>query len=588
LKSSAPDPALEYVSQVIDGEIVAGELVRLACERHLEDLKTAQGRGLRFDVALGNRAINFFELGHHIRGRWARGACTCVSDPARCPSRIELLPWQKFNVASVFGWLRAGSSGGWVRRFVEWYLQVARKNAKTTIGALAGLYLLTMDDEPGAEVYSAATKRDQARIMWDTAAEIARRTPGLAKRIALPKPGARNVANMHVLSTASKFEPLGADADTTDGLNPSGALIDEFHAHKTGDLADVLTSGTGARDQPLVGYFTTAGLNADPTTSACRAQRDYCAMVLRGELEDDSVFAYIAELDESDEWNDRDVWAKANPMLGHSIMLEELEKWATKAERMPRERATFKAKRLDMWVDGAGSWLELDEWNASPACDPIDVAALHGRECFGGLDLASRKDLTAFSLLFPPLEPDDPYQALVWFWSPERMIKQRKIQDRAILTWLDQGFIEATEGNTVHLGLIRKRINEISAPFNVREIGFDPWNAAGIQTDLTDDGFLMVELRQGFATLSPPTKELETLVLDRRLQHGANPVLTWNARNARVRTDPNENLMICRRRSTEKIDGLAALIFALQRKMKPAESQTPSRYENPGAEMIVG
>lgn len=361
----------EYARGVVDGEIPAGDLVRLAAERHLSDLDTGHERGLRFDDEAADRAISFFPLLRHSKGEWAG-----------TPFALE--PWQEFIVGSLFGWKRADG----LRRFRTAYLSVARKNGKSTLVAGIGLYLAFFDDEPGAEVYAAATKRDQAKITWSEAQRMVQRTPGLSGRIKAYQ------NNLHNVETASKYEPLSADYNSLDGLNVHGAVIDEYHAHPNGNVADVLESATGARRQPLIIYTTTAGHDNE---SACHQFDQYIQSVLEGTVQDDAIFGFIARPDEDDSWDDPVAWAKANPNLGVSVKLDDLERQCDRAKNIPREQNEFRRKRCNEWTEQADRWLDLALWDGCadrPECTP-------GRRCFAGLDLSTTTDLSALAMLFP-------------------------------------------------------------------------------------------------------------------------------------------------------------------------------------------
>jgi len=551
MTTSAPTESAvtAYAEDVIAGRIVAGRLVRLACERHIRDLETGEARGLYFDAEEAEHAIAFFGLLKHSKGEWA-------GQP------FILQPWQVFIVGCLFGWKRADGS----RRFRTVYISVARKNGKSTLAAGIGLYMAFFDDEPGAEVYAAATKREQARIVWSEASRMVSKTPAMKKRIT------SFVGNLHVESTAQKFQPLGADADNMDGLNVHCAIIDELHAHKTRHMLDVLTTATGARRQPLIFVITTAGFDRN---SVCWEQHDYSVKVLEGILPDDTFFCFVAGIDDGDDWRDEAVWPKANPNLNVSVKAEDLRTKCRRAQEVPGQQNAFRRLHLNEWTEQSERWLDMTTWDENG--EPFDPTLLAGEACYAGLDLSSTKDLTALALWF--LEQ---HKALMAFWVPEEGVRQRADRDRVPYdVWVREGYIEATPGNVVDYDIIRARVNELKQLYNIREIAIDRWNSTQLQTQLMGDGFTVVPFGQGFASMTAPTKEIERLVLERKLGHGGNPVMRWMASNVVAEQDAAGNLKISKAKSTEKVDGMTALAMAIGRAMVQ-EAEPVSVYETRG------
>jgi len=524
-----------YAEAVTSGQITAGRLVKLACERHLRDLETGKEHGLHFDSEQAERVIAFFPLLKHSKGEWAGQS-------------FILEPWEAFIIGSLFGWKRADGT----RRFRTAYVSVARKNGKSTLTAGIGNYMAFFDDEQGAEVYCAAMKREQAKIVWSEAARMVKRTPALNRRIK------SFVGNLHVEAAAQKFEPLGADADNMDGLNVHCAIIDELHAHKTRNVLDVLTTATGARRQPLVFIITTAGFDRN---SVCWEQHDYSVKVLEGIIPDDTFFCFVAGIDEGDDWRDEAVWPKANPNLGVSVKAEDLRTKCQRAIEVPGQQNAFRRLHLNEWTEQADRWLDMATWDENG--HPFDPMLLKGHECYAGLDLSSTADLTALELWFP-----DEQKALCYFWVPEEGIRQRAERDRVPYdVWTRQGYIEATEGNVVDYDIIRVRTNELKELYNIKELAIDRWNSTQLQIQLAGDGFAVVPFGQGFASMTAPTKEMERLILERGLNHGGNPVLRWMASNVAVVQDAAGNLKIDKAKSTEKVDGMVALAMAIGRAM---------------------
>ncbi|MFN8493830.1 MAG: terminase TerL endonuclease subunit [Caldilineaceae bacterium] len=547
-------PAMQYAQDVVSGRIVVGKWVQLAIERHLRDLETGEQRGLWFDERAAAHAIAFFRFLKHSKGEW--GGQT-----------IQLEPWQQFITWCLFGWKRADGA----RRFRLAYLEVARKNGKSTFASGIGLYLLDADGEPGAEVYTAATKRDQARITHSEATRMVRASPALRKRITIFKD------NLHIKNTASKFEPLGRDANSMDGLNIHGAIVDELHAHRTREVWDVLETATGARRQPLMLAITTAGYNRN---SVCYELHDYTRKVLAQVFDDDAFFGMIFTLDDGDDWENPANWGKANPNLGVSVKIDDLERKAAKAKELPSALNAFLRLHLNVWTQSDTKWIAPERWRACGGL--VDVAMLQGRRCYGGLDLSSTTDITAFVLVFPPETEEERYIALCRFWIPEDAMHERSKRDRVHYdTWVRQGYMVATPGNVVDYAFIRAGIEADAGQFDLQEIAYDRWGATKLVQDLMDAGLTMVEFGQGFASMSAPMKELEKLILSGKLAHGDNPVLTWMADNLVARVDPAGNIKPDKARSIEKIDGVVALIEGLDRAIRHG-GQVGSMYDELG------
>ena len=529
------DAVTAYAEAVLADQTPAGQLVKLACARHLRDLEAGEDRGLVFDRAAAQRAIDFFGFLKQSKGEWAGQSLT-------------LEPWQAFIVGSIFGWKRADG----LRRFRTVYIEVPRKNGKSTLSAGVGLYLLVADGEPGAEIYTAATKRDQARIVHGEAVAMVKASPALSGRVAALKD------NLNIVATRSKYEPLGADADSMDGLNVHGAIIDELHAHKTRNLWDVIETATGARRQPLIWAITTAGWDRH---SICWEVHDYGAKILSNVIHDDTLFAYVASVDEADDWRDERVWAKANPNLGVSVKLDDLQRKAEKAKELPSAQNAFKQLHLDIWTEQAKRWLNLSVWDA---CEERERPNLAHQPCYGGLDLSSTTDLSAFALLFP--RDDGIVDVTVHFWLPEESLRRRVERDRVPYdVWAQAGYITLTPGNVIDYDWIRAEIQRDAERYQINEIGFDPYNATQIVTQLQGDGLELVPVRQGFLSLSPPTKEMEKRILGKTIRHDGNPVLRWMISNVAIDQDPAGNIKPAKDKSTERIDGVVAMIIALDR-----------------------
>lgn len=550
-------PVDAYAEAVVSGKIVAGELIRLACERHLRDLKTCKIRGLYFDHDAANHALEFFRFLRHSKGEWA--GCT-----------FQLEPWQQFIVGSIFGWKRADGT----RRFRTAYVEVPRKNGKSTLAAGVGLYLFVADGEYGAEVYSAATKRDQAKIVWDEAANMVRRSPALATRIRVFS----GKANMHIPETRSKFEPLGADADTLDGLNVHAAIVDELHAHKTRAVWDVLETATGARRQPLEFAITTAGTDQN---SICYELHEYAVDILKHIIQDDTFFVYIATIDEGDDWKDPRVWAKANPNLGVSVKIDDLVRKCEKAKKLPAAQNAFLRLHLNVWTQQVNRWIDLQLWDEQAGI--VDEENLRGRVCYGGLDLSSVSDIAAWVMVFPDEKDPELVDVLCRFWVPEAKLHddQNRYRDQ-YRVWARAGFLKTTPGDAVDYGFIKAQILRDAQTYRLVDLNIDRlFQAHQLAIELQEEGLTVVGMGQGFASMAAPMKEFERRLLARKIRHGGNPVLRWMADNVAVKQDPAGNLKPDKASSQGKIDGIVALVMALDRAMRHEKPQQ-SVYEDRG------
>jgi phage terminase large subunit-like protein len=548
-------PAEQYIDDVIAGRIVAGRWARAMCERHRRDLAAAHERGLHFDPAAGQHVIDFYRFLRHNKGEWSGQV-------------FELEPWQQAILWIVFGWMREDGH----RRFRTAYLEVCRKNGKTQMAAGVGLYLLDADGEPGAEIYTAATKRDQARIAHAEATRMVKAAPLLRRRMRVVKD------NINVPQTAAKFEPLGRDSDSLDGLNVHGVIADEVHAWRGRDMWDVLETATGARRQPLMLAITTAGYDR---TTLCYELHDYTQKVLAQVVDDDTHFGVIYAIDEGDDWQDETCWAKANPNLGVSVKLDDLQRKAAKAREMPSALNAFLRLHLNVWTQAESRWMNPDAWRACAL--PVDVEGLRGRTCFGGLDLSSTTDISAFVLVFPPAGPDEPYMVLPRFWIPGESMRRRSHDDGVPYdAWVRSGWMKTTPGDVIDYDFIVAEIDELAQAYDIGEIAFDRWGATKMIQELQSRGMEVVQFGQGFASMSAPMKELERLVLSRRIAHGGNVPLAWMIDNVVAEEDAAGNCKPSKAKSTERIDGVVAMIMALDRATRHDPDAAASVYDERG------
>lgn len=496
-----------------------------------------------YDEAAAQRVVDFFEnYLKHIKGKWAG-------------SKFELMPWQRDDIIRpLFGWMRADGT----RKYRTAYIEVSRKNGKSSLCAGLALYLLLADGEQGGEVYSVAVDRGQAAIVFETAKQMLLASPRLAEKAQVYK---RSIV---VLGTASKYEVLSADVPSKHGLNASGIIFDELHAQPNRELWDTLTTSTGAREQPLVIAITTAGYDRN---SICWEQHEYARRVQAGVIDDPSFFSYVAAAEETDDWRSPKTWKKANPSLGITISKEYLETEAKRAMEVPAYQNTFRRLHLNQWTQQESRALDIAAWDASAGM--VIPELLKGKACFGGLDLASTTDIAALVLAFPG---EDGYEVLPFFWIPAENMRERELRDRVpYAAWARQGVITLTPGNVIDYSAIRQKINALGTVYNIREIGHDPWNATQVALELAGDGFRMIPIRQGFQSLSPATKELLRLVMAQKLIHGGNPVLRWMADNLAVKQSPEGNMRPDKDKSMAKIDGIVALIMAIDRATRHQE-----------------
>jgi phage terminase large subunit-like protein len=559
----------QYIDDVLNDRIVAGKWIKLACQRHLNDLDNGQERGLRFDAGAARRVLAFFSMLNHSKGEWAG-------------TLLELEPWQAFHLAYLFGWKRADGS----RRFRTSFLTVARKNGKSLMSSGVGLYMMLADGEQGAEVYSAASKKDQARITFEEARRMVLQSPALKKLATV------QMHNIHSAATFSKFEPLGGDSDSLDGLNIQLAIADEVHVWKDRHMWDVLQTATGARRQPLMYAITTAGYDRQ---SLCYQLHIYTEKVLSGVIEDDSFAGWIYTIDDEDDWEDEAVWAKANPNLGVSVKVDNLREKAAQAKAMPAALNAFLRLHQNVWTQSETRWINREKWDAGDK-GVIDEDALAGRRCYAGLDLSSNTDLTACVLVFPPLNEGDDYIVLPRVWIPEDKLWERSKRDRVPYdAWLRAGLLQATPGNVIDYDFVRAQLVKDAQKFDLHELAYDRWGSTQIITNLQEDGFrvdekagggpLIIMFGQGYASMNGPLKELEKLILAGRLSHGGHKVLTWCADNAVVKLDPAGNMKLDKSTSVEKIDVLVALVMGLARAIAHGEPGK-SVYEGRGIRVL--
>lgn len=500
----------------------------------------ATADGCWFDEATADRCIAFFaEYLTHIEG-------------AVAGKPFVLEPWQAAHVGCAFGWKRANGT----RRYREVFQYVPRKNGKSTeLGGLINLVAFC-DDEPGAQIYSAAADREQAALVY-------RQAKGMILQNAELSAGVKIYATFKSIEYPGGvvYKALSADADTKHGFNTHFVVVDELHAQPNRDLVDVLVTSTGSRTQPLIWYITTADIDRE---SICNEKYEYACKVRDGVIKDASFLPVIYEALPDADWTSEDTWRLANPNLGVSVSLDYLRRECLRAREVPTYENTFKRLHLNMRTQQDVRWLPLDKWDlCNGVCDP---AALAGRTCYVGLDLSTKHDITAAVKVFPPTPTDPLWRVLPRFYVPADRAEDRERKDRVpYMTWARQGLVTLTEGNVIDYEKVKADLIADASTYQVAEVAYDPWNATQIALQLQEAGATCVEFRQGYKSISEPSKELEKLILSHKIAHGGNPVLRWMAGNVAIDIDDAGNIKPSKKKSTERIDGIVALIMGLGR-----------------------
>ena len=485
---------------------------------------------------------------------------------------FNLRPWQTAILAELFGRLRPDGK----RQYRTCYIEIPRKNGKTELAAAVTTYMLCGDGEQGAEVIGAAAEREQAGHVFRATRHMVESNPALSKQCKVIASQKRIVH----YPTGSYYKAVSAEAYSKHGHNCSAVIYDELHAAPDRELYDVLTTSMGARVQPLMLVITTAGWDR---TSICWEVHDYATRILEGRLEDDTFLPIIFAADQDADWTDEAVWHGCNPALGDFRSLEEMRIEAKRSKEILAKQNSFRRLYLNQWTEQDERWLDMSVWDACGG--EVDVADLTGMSCYAGLDLASTRDVTAFVLVFPNEETDE-VMVLPFFWIPEESVAKRAREAQVPYdVWIREGFMRVTEGNVCDYDRIREDIREMAEVFDIHEIAYDRWGATQLVTQLEADGAECAPLGQGFASMSGPMKELDKLIAGQRLVHGGHPVLRWMAGNVAVEQDAAGNLKPSKKRSREKIDGVVALVMAVDRMSRYLNE--PSVYDSDDAEVFV-
>lgn len=537
-----------YVQRVSTGDIPACKWTRLAVDRQLADLQreTTDEWPWVFDEARASRICEFIELLPHIKGKWARER-----------RLIELDAWQCFVLTTVFGWVHKDTG---LRRFREVYLEVPRKNAKSTLSSGVALYMLTADGEQGAEIYSAATTRDQARIVFDDAKGMAERTPDLRTYLGV----AILTHSITVAHTSSKFSPLAAEASTQDGLNVHFACLDELHAHKKRDLYDVIDTARGAREQSLLWIITTAGSDR---SGICYERRTHITKVLDRVIADETTFGVIYTIDDDDDPFEPSSWAKANPNWLVSVLRDDMEAAARKASIMPSALNNFLTKRLNVWVSGESPWMDMRAWERC-ADTSLQLSDFAGEKCWAGLDLAQKKDFAALCLVFE--------RSGVWYVFTRLYLNELAVSESGnahLSGWARSGYVQVTDGDITDFDVLAEDMRGYCKQFDMQEIAFDPALSMYFAGKLIEEGLPLVEIAQRAMFFTPPLIQVENLVLEKKLKFDGNPVMTWMVSNLVVKVSKfNELRSPTKERPENKIDGPMAMLMALGRALANTES----------------
>lgn len=550
------DKYRQYIDDVSAGREVVCSYVRLAVERQASDLARQGQKDFPyvFSESSAAAAVGFAKMLRHVSGQWAG-------------QRFDPEPDQVFLLAVLFGWKHKDTG---LRRFRRAYVEVARKNGKSFLASVVQLVGLLLDGEDGAQIFSAATTRDQARIVFDTCKDMASRlasdSPAIASRI---KIFAHSIVDR---TTGGTIKPLSSDAQKLDGHSPHIAVIDEYHEHKTNSVLKVMETGMGARSQPLSFVITTAGFNVE---GPCYRLRKTAIQILEGQKADETFFAIIYTLDENDDWTDRKTWKKANPHIGISPSWEFMESEFTKAQNEGHEsEVQFLTKNLNVWTTSSATWIQNEKW--LDCQQDIDWAKLEGVRCWGGIDLGEVFDFTAFCLAFQPDPGSEAFRLKWWFWIPEDVARINDAKGQApYLQWAREGHIKLTPGNMVDIDAVVDEIAEIGKIYKIEAVAIDPWGSKTNVLKFQNIGMPTVEVRQGPPSMSAPMKDFDRLVnqtsipdetdkkAKQKLYHDGNPVMRWMLQNVEIQRDHRGNIAPSRKRKENKIDGVVAGIMAL-------------------------
>lgn len=556
-KRAVADRTSAYARDVIAGKIIAGPHVRAACARHLADLETGPARGLRFSLPHAADAMAFFE------------EVLCLNGGEYEGKPFVLQGWQAFIVGCIYGWLR-----GDVRRFRVAYVETAKGSGKSPLAAGVGMKGLTADGESRAEVYAAATKKDQAMVLFRDAVAMFQQSPELRCRLTASGVG-ENVWNLGYRSTGSWFRPISAD-DGQSGPRPHVALIDEVHEHKTAQVVEMMRAGTKSRRQALIFMITNSGASKH---GPAWQYHEYGAKVASGQLQDDSFFSYICALDAGeDPIHDEKCWGKANPSLKAGIPgLKYLREQVTEARGMPAKEAMVRRLCFCEWTDAQNPWISADVWLGAQR--EYDWRELRGRRAWAGLDLGSTTDLTGLVIWIEPKDESEPWHLAAIPWLPDDDLARKEDTDRApYLAWRAAGHLETTPGRAISKLAVLRRLTEIANLFDLQAIAYDRWRIEDLKQLAGDKGITLPTLvphGQGYKDMSPALESFETALLNGQVVHDGHPVLTWCAANAVTVSDDAENRKLSKDKATGRIDLMVAAVMGAGVALKRVDHQEP-------------
>lgn len=537
-----------YARSVVAGKIPANKWVKLACQRQLDDLERFKGRDSPyiFNPVLIRKNGNKYRPGDNIC--YFLECLPHVKGPLGGQS-IKLEPWQIFRFMAIFGWIVRKTGK---RRFRRAYTEVPRGNAKSTESSCVGLYMLAADGEIGAECYSLATTKDQAKLVFNPAQEMMKSNKELREKLQIEV----SVHSIYQESTGSRFKALSSRDDSLDGLNIHFGCIDELHAHKTRGIYDVVETATGKRDNSLLWVITTAGSNR---SGICYEVRNYITKILSGEIQDDSQFGIIYGIDEEDDWTQEEALKKANPNWGISVQKEVILALQKKAVHTTSAVNNFLTKHLNVWVSANTAWMNMTAWDACTDVS-LNINNFTSKPCWIGLDLASKIDVAAMAMVF---ETESGYAIFMKFYLPDNAVQSSKNSQYS--GWAREGLILVTPGDVLDFNWIEADILDAKSRFDVREVAFDPWQATQLSQNMLTEGVPMVEVGATVKNFSEPMKNLDAIVRQCKLAHDGNPVMTWMISNVVAHTDIKENIYPRKELPENKIDGPVALIMALSR-----------------------
>jgi len=553
----------KYISDVMSGNEVACKWVKLAVKRHVDDLERSKAEGFPYFFATDEAdfVIDFIGFCKHIKGK-LKGQF------------IHLEPAQQFVIAIVFGWLKTGTTH---RRFKFVYEEKARKNAKSTILAAIGLYMLFADGEGGAEVYSAAVDKEQAKIVWGLAKGMVDSSPDFKKFLST-----YSGAIVHQ-KTVSTFKPLSRDNKNKDGLNVHCALVDEYHAHPDDSILELLKGGMGSRENPLCWIITTAGFERN---CACKRERERIERILQGIDNDEEYFGIIYTLDDKDDWKDPRNWKKSNPLLDVAVSQEFLEALCRDAKVRPEKENNFKVKHLNLWVDAYTRWINHETW--IKCRQDYFEESLHGRSCVAAFDFSTTIDLAGYCFVFDPVEEGEPQKTIFRFFLPEDSLDSRP-EDVPYRAWANSGLIILTSGNVIDYDEIEDSFKKDAENYVVEEVAHDPWNATQVINHLNDSGFNCVQFAQNIGSMSPAIKHTETLIYKQDLAYNGNPIMDFMVSCVETKQDVNENRQFVkptRNTSSKRIDGVVMMTMAAWRLFVSKGEKKGSVYEKRGIRWV--